>query len=75
MMSAKRLFNRKPENCNCFELFGFDFMIDSKGNPFLIEVNTNPSLDQTNNYLTKLIERMINDLLRVTVDKLYFPYK
>ncbi len=28
----------------CFELFGFDFMIDDMLNPFLIEINTNPAL-------------------------------
>ncbi len=28
----------------CFELFGFDFLIDDNLNPFLIEINTNPAL-------------------------------
>jgi D-alanine-D-alanine ligase-like ATP-grasp enzyme len=28
----------------CFELFGFDFMIDEELNPVLIEINTNPAL-------------------------------
>ena len=27
-----------------FEIFGYDFMIDEVGHPWLIEVNTNPSL-------------------------------
>ena len=30
---------------NCFELFGCDFLIDEKYNPFLIEINTNPGLE------------------------------
>ena len=28
-----------------YELFGLDFMIDSKFNPWLIEINTNPCLE------------------------------
>lgn len=28
----------------CFELFGFDMMIDENLNPHLIEINTNPAL-------------------------------
>ena len=36
-----------PKTCiakNTFELFGLDFMIDSLGKLWLIEVNTNPCL-------------------------------
>ncbi len=28
-----------------FEIFGYDFMIDETGHPWLIEVNTNPCLE------------------------------
>lgn len=31
----------------CFEIFGYDFMIDSRLNPWLIEVNTNPCLEES----------------------------
>lgn len=28
-----------------FQIYGYDFMIDKKGYPWLIEVNTNPCLE------------------------------
>ena len=40
--STKKIRNNKNE-C-CFEIFGFDYMVDEKGGLWLIEVNTNPSL-------------------------------
>ena len=36
---------------NSMELYGFDFMIDEKFNPWIIEVNSSPSLEfSTVNY-------------------------
>lgn len=32
---------------NTFEFFGYDFMIDTKFNPWLIEINTSPSMECT----------------------------
>lgn len=43
----------------CFEIFGLDFMLDDKLNPFLIEANSNPCLEVDGSVLGKVIPRMI----------------
>jgi D-alanine-D-alanine ligase-like ATP-grasp enzyme len=49
------IFNRKF----CFEIFGFDFILDANLHLWLIEVNTNPCLEESSNLLKKLMPRMI----------------
>ena len=53
---------------NCFELFGCDFLIDEKYNPFLIEINTNPGLEESSPLIAMLTPRLIDDLLKLTID-------
>jgi len=53
---------------NCFELFGYDFILDEDFNSWLIEVNTNPCLEESSNLLKMLLPRMIEDMLKLTVD-------
>ena len=52
-----------------FEIYGFDFMLDNKFNPFLIEVNLNPGLEESSPLIKMLVPRMLDDALRLTVDK------
>ncbi|EGR30349.1 hypothetical protein IMG5_134390 [Ichthyophthirius multifiliis] len=56
----------------CFEIFGFDFIIDENLHLWLIEVNTNPCLEESSNILKKLMPRMIDDAFKICVDKLFF---
>lgn len=64
-------YNRK----HTFEIFGYDFMLDEKGGLFLIEVNTNPCLEESSPLLESLIPRMINDGFKLTLDRLFPPGK
>lgn len=58
MESVKKLIN--PNDCKYnFEIFGYDFMIDSEGSVWLIEVNTNPCIELSSPLLAQLIPRML----------------
>ena len=72
-MICKTLFSvRKKINSenrqNSFEIFGYDFIIDSDFNPWLIEINSNPCLELSSKLLQMLIPRMINDAFKLTLD-------
>ena len=43
----------------CFEVFGYDFFIDAELNVWLIEINTNPCLEESCPLLSAIIPRMI----------------
>ena len=58
------MMNRK----NCFEIFGYDFMIDEKFNPFLIEINTNPGFEFSSPLINMLLPRLIDDAFKLTID-------
>ena len=45
-----------------FELFGFDFLVDSNINVWLIEVNTNPCIEESSGILKILLPRMLGSL-------------
>ena len=53
---------------NCFELLGYDFMIDEDLRTWLIEVNTNPYLGVPNRFIEGLLPNMINDMLTICLD-------
>jgi len=53
---------------NSFELFGFDFILDEELRPWMIEINTNPCLEESSSILKILIPRMIDDMFKLTID-------
>ena len=53
---------------NCMEVFGLDFMFDDEFKPYLIEVNTNPSLELSCPLLARLIPNMLENALKIALD-------
>ena len=56
---------------NCFEIMGYDFLIDEDFNVFLIEINSNPGLEISSEIIKMLVPRMIDDALRLTADDVF----
>ena len=59
MDAVRRKMNRNFRK-HCFEIFGYDFMIDQDLKTWLIEVNTNPCLEESSPILEELLPRMLS---------------
>lgn len=57
----------------CFELLGYDFLIDEDFRLWLIEINTNPYFGVPNTFIANLLPKMMDDLLDIVVDPIYPP--
>jgi len=57
--------NQVPHRHNCFELFGFDILLDSKLKPWLLEVNLSPSLACESALDLKVKGDLISDLFNL----------
>lgn len=68
--SVKRKLNPNRRS-QCFEIFGYDFIIDAEFNTWLIEANTNPCLEESSQLLKMLLPRMLNDAFKLTVDVIF----
>ena len=55
----------------CFEILGYDFILDNNFDVWLLEVNDNPGLCESSPLIKILIPRMIDDALRLTIDKVF----
>lgn len=68
--TAARLNSKRRQSC--FELLGYDFMVDQSFGTYLIEVNSNPCLELSSPYLAGMLPRLIEHMLQLTVD-VHFP--
>lgn len=57
----------------CFELFGLDFMLDTTGSVFLIEINTGPALQRHGKVLEELMPKVIEEVVQKAVDPFFPP--
>lgn len=61
----------KDNRRSTFELFGYDFIIDEDFKVWLIEINTNPCLEESSKLLESLIPRMVDDGFKLTLDQIF----
>ena len=47
----------KPRN-RSFEIYGFDILIDSRLNMYLLEVNLSPACEEREDFLSKMLDDM-----------------
>ena len=72
MKAAKEKINSNNRHF-CFELFGYDFMMDINFNVYLLEINYNPGLEISSPWIKVIVPRMIDDALRLTLDEVFPP--
>mmetsp|Transcript_9731 Transcript_9731/g.36194 ORF Transcript_9731/g.36194 Transcript_9731/m.36194 type:complete len:626 (-) Transcript_9731:2578-4455(-) len=72
--SALRTFVPHPHT-NCFELFGFDVLIDSDLKPWVMEINLSPSLSVGTPLDKKIKVSMLTDLFNMIDVRRYNPIK
>lgn len=53
---------------NAHEMFGYDFMVDTDFNVWLIEVNSSPCMDYSTKVTETLVKEVIKDLTSLIFD-------
>ena len=68
---SKKFLKEKPGSILCFEIFGFDFILDNDFKLWILEINNNPGLSISSPVIEKLVPRMMDDAFRLTIDKVF----
>eukprot|EP00834_Sanchytrium_tribonematis_P000022 NODE_2_length_91304_cov_0.692462.p22 type:complete len:383 gc:universal NODE_2_length_91304_cov_0.692462:61282-60134(-) len=63
LISLFSVQSRIIQSSNCFELYGYDILLDSNLKPWLIEVNASPSLSVENQEDLDIKSKVLSDML------------
>ncbi|KAI3389452.1 hypothetical protein SNEBB_011470 [Seison nebaliae] len=74
LLSSQELFEKKSSllnhhSQNNFELFGADFMISRDFRPWLIEINSSPTMARNTRVTKIMCEQVLEDMVKVVIDK------
>lgn len=53
---------------NTSEIFGYDFIIDDQMNPWLLEINSSPTMEHSTRITSRLCTQILQDYVKVVVD-------
>jgi hypothetical protein len=62
LVAVKKKINSE-ERRFCMEIFGYDFILDEDFYLWLIEVNTNPCIEESSPILEEILPRMIGNFM------------
>ena len=65
--------DRLDSKFGCFEVFGYDFMLDSECNPQLLEINVNPALFLDTTVQAEIIPDLVKDVVNMALS-IHYPY-
>jgi len=68
----KEMFGKKKLE-NCFELYGFDFIIDEDLRVWLIEANKNPGFGLPTDTAKALLDEMADEMISIALDPIFPP--
>jgi hypothetical protein len=74
LISARLKLNKHNRKF-CFEILGYDFMIDKDLKPWLIEVNTNPYIGIHNDSMKDILPSMLSGIFKIVLDPVFESLK
>ena len=66
--------DRLDRKFGCFEVFGFDFMLDGDLRPVLLEINVNPAYFLDTTHQAQILPKLVQDCVNMA-DEIHEPHK